>query len=301
MVYLTDFRLLDEDEEGGFLSGINRTCYDSYYPFQIFPRQKQLSEIQFSEITIFCGGNGSGKSTLLNIIAEKLQLRRDSAFNRTDFFEPYVDDCEFEMNVYDPVQKRCLMENSRIIVSDDVFKHIIEVRDKNDKISFKRGVIFEEKAEMNAKGWNGPRSINIADPDSIKAYSDYFEKFRQSASKYVRKNVGVDERTFSNGENGFKYFTDAIQSEGLYLLDEPENSLSAEMQIELAQFILNMARFYKCQFIMSSHSPFLLSIPFARIYNMDDTPVSVCKWTELPNVRLFYDFFKEHSGEFENE
>ncbi len=301
MVYLTDFHLLDEDDEWGFLKGISRTCYDSYYPFQIFPQHKQLSEIQFSDITIFCGGNGSGKSTLLNIIAEKLELRRDSAFNRTDFFEPYVDHCSFELNVYDPAQKRCLMEKSRIIVSDDVFKHIIEVRDKNAKISFKRGVVFEEKAEMNAYGWNGPRSINTADPDSIKAYSDYYEKFRQSASKYVRKNVGVDERTFSNGENGFKYFTDAIQPEGLYLLDEPENSLSAEMQIELAQFILNMARFYKCQFVMSSHSPFLLSIPFARIYNMDNAPVSVCKWTELPNVKLFYDFFKEHSGEFENE
>lgn len=301
MVYLTDFHILSEGEEYAFLSGFVRTCYDSYYPFQFFPQQKQLSEIEFSDITIFCGGNGSGKSTLLNIIAEKLSLKRDSSFNKTDFFDPYVERCSFGLNVFNPEEERDLMGNSRIIASDDVFKHIIEVRDKNEKISFKRGVIFEEKAIMNAHGWQGPRSINTEDPASIKAYTDYYEKFRQSASKYVKKNVGVDERTFSNGENGFKYFTDAIQPGGLYLLDEPENSLSAEMQIELAQFILSMARFYKCQFIMSSHSPFLLSTPFAKIYNMDEVPVSVCKWIHLSNVRLFYDFFKEHSEEFENE
>ena len=68
--------------------------------------------------------------------------------------------------------------------------------------------------------------------------------------------------------------------------------------MEHAQFIQGMARFYDCQFILSSHSPFILSIPNARIYNMDSEPVATCKWTELPNVRIFHDFFKEHSNEF---
>ena len=113
-------------------------------------------------------------------------------------------------------------------------------------------------------GLKAPRVVHCDDPSSIKAYQDYYEKSRLSASKYVRRYVGVDDRTYSNGENGFKYFTDNIQPNGLYLLDEPENSLSAEMQIDLAQFIFNMARFYNCQFILSSHSPFLLAMPFAR-------------------------------------
>ena len=55
---------------------------------------------------------------------------------------------------------------------------------------------------------------------------------------------------------------------------------------------------FDCQFVMSTHSPFILSIPFARIYNMDETPVSTCKWTELPSVRLYHDFFKDHAEEF---
>ena len=299
MVYLNEFYLLSEDDEWQFFRKKSRGCYDSFYPFQFFPQQKELSELYFSDITILCGSNGSGKSTLLNIIAEKLRLKRETPFNKTDFFDPYVERCSVEMSELDPEAKRDLMKVSRSITSDDVFKHIIDVRERNENLSFKRGIIFEEKADMALNGWQGPRGFNADDPESIKAYQDYYQKFRQPASKYIRKNVGVDERTFSNGENGFKYFTDAIQPGGLYLLDEPENSLSAEMQLQLVQYIQAMARFYNCQFIMSTHSPFILSLPFARIYNMDEVPVNTCKWTELPSIRIFYDFFKDHNDEFE--
>ena len=116
----------------------------------------------------------------------------------------------------------------------------------------------------------------------------------------VKRKIGEEERTYSNGENGFRYFTDAIQPGGLYLLDEPENSLSPEMKIQLSQYLYSMARFYKCQFILSTHSPFVLSIPFAKIYNMDAYPVKTCKWTEYENVITYYNFFKQHKDEFEN-
>lgn len=119
-----------------------------------------------------------------------------------------------------------------------------------------------------------------------------------SASQYVRNKIGEEVRTYSNGENGFRYFVDAIQPGGLYLLDEPENSLSPEKQLQLTAFLQSMVRFYKCQFIIATHSPFILSLPYAKIYNMDESPVKTCKWTEYENVRVYYDFFKQHSDEF---
>ncbi len=298
MIYLEDFYLVSEDGEWEFLRYLSRGCYDSHYPFQFFPQEKGLEKLSFSDITIFCGGNGSGKSTVLNVIAEKLDLKRETSFNKTDFFDPYLDRCCEVLRENDPVKIRELRKVSRIITSDDVFKQIIDVRERNENISFKREVIFNEKNDMKINGWNGPRSINMEDPNSIKAYKDYYEKFKTPASKYIRKHIGVDERTYSNGENGFRYFTDAIQPNGLYLLDEPENSLSAELQLQLVEYIQAMARFYNCQFIMSTHSPFILSLPFAKIYNMDEKPVKACKWTELPNVRIYHDFFKDHDDEF---
>lgn len=300
MIYLNEFHLQSADAEWEFFRKRSRGCYDSFYPYQFFPQYKELSELIFSDITIFCGSNGSGKSTILNIIAEKLELKRETPFNKTDFFDPYIDGCWFDLSVEDPEKKRDLMRVSRIITSDDVFNHIINVRERNENLSFKREVTSRNIAEIKMNGWkNGPRGFNAEDPEDLESFLDYCQKLRGPSDKYIRNNVGVDERTYSNGENGFKYFTDAIQPGGLYLLDEPENSLSAEMQLELVQYIQAMARFYDCQFIMSTHSPFILSLPYAQIYNMDEVPVRTCKWTNLPNVRIFYDFFKNHADEFE--
>ena len=91
---------------------------------------------------------------------------------------------------------------------------------------------------------------------------------------------------------------DKIKENGLYLLDEPENSLSPARQQELVQFLEDSARFFGCQFIIATHSPFLLSMKGAKIYDLDANPVQERRWTELPNVRAYYDFFKKHESEF---
>ena len=118
-------------------------------------------------------------------------------------------------------------------------------------------------------------------------------------SKYVRKNLMDNVREHSNGESAFIYFADKIKEKALYLLDEPENSLSPARQQELLKFIEDSARFFGCQFIISTHSPFLLSMKGAKIYDMDEDVVDVKHWSELPNVRIYYDFFKKHEKEFE--
>ena len=95
-----------------------------------------------------------------------------------------------------------------------------------------------------------------------------------------------------------KFFVDRIGENALYLLDEPENSLSIKLQIELANFIYDSARFFGCQFIIASHSPIFLSMKNARIYNLDSVPVRTCNWTELENVRTYFNFFEQHRAEF---
>ena len=82
-------------------------------------------------------------------------------------------------------------------------------------------------------------------------------------------------------------------------MDQPENSLSAKLQLELQKFIADSARFFGCQFVIATHSPFFLSIPGAKIYDLDESPVAAKNWTELENVRIFYDFFMEHQEEFQ--
>ena len=106
MIYLSQFHLPSkQDEDDFFFRYRGLTCYDSVYPFQVFP-VKGLSDISFSEITIFAGGNGSGKSTLLNIITEKLEISRTPLFNKTDFHANYMPMCRASLDVYDKYHMR---------------------------------------------------------------------------------------------------------------------------------------------------------------------------------------------------
>lgn len=82
-------------------------------------------------------------------------------------------------------------------------------------------------------------------------------------------------------------------------MDEPENSLSAPGQIELAEYLEETARCMGCQLIISTHSPFLLSMKGAKIYDLDARPADIKRWSELANVRAYYDFFKKHQKRFE--
>ena len=95
-----------------------------------------------------------------------------------------------------------------------------------------------------------------------------------------------------------RYFLERIEDDAVYLLDEPENSLSIEFQIELAEYISATARVGRSQFIIATHSPVFLAMKEAKIYNLDSYPASVCNWTDLPNVRKYFDFFMEHKDEF---
>ena len=67
---------------------------------------------------------------------------------------------------------------------------------------------------------------------------------------------------------------------------------------EVADCAQDAARYLGCQFVIASHSPVLLSIPDAVIYDLDEDPVRIKKWTELENVRKYFEFFESHRQEF---
>ncbi|MFS0647070.1 AAA family ATPase [Siminovitchia sp. 179-K 8D1 HS] len=284
MIYLHSFSFPNEDMEFDFFMKIKRTCYDSFYPFKILSR-KGLERIAFEPVTILYGGNGSGKSTALNVIAEKTGIKRDSIYNKSNFFPDYVNLCEMQL-------KADIPENSRIITSDDVFDYMLNIRYLNEGIDQKREKLFEEY--LDAK-YSRFQMKSMADYEQLKKVN---AARRKTQSRFVRNELMDNVREYSNGESAFRYFTEKIGDNGLYILDEPENSLSPKRQMELMKFIEDSARFFGCQFIISTHSPFLLSMKEAKIYNLDENPAKVRRWTELENVRTYYEFFKKHENEF---
>lgn len=284
-MYLSNFQFADELKEELFLNGIKRTCYNSFYPFGVLSMH-HLHRLDFEPVTILYGGNGSGKSTALNVICEKLGLHRDTLYNRSSFYEDYLQMCEYETEHQIP-------EQSCMITSDDVFDFMLNLRCINEGIDTKREELFNDYLEVKYSKF------------TMKSLDDY-ERLKKvnlarskTQSEYIRRNLMKNVREHSNGESAFLYFNDKIKENALYLLDEPENSLSSEKQIELQRFLVDSARFYGCQFIIATHSPFLLAMKGAKIYDLDENPADVKKWTELGNVRAYYEFFREHRSEFE--
>lgn len=284
MIYIDHFIFPDEEEEWDFLFKEKRTCYNTVYPFKTICRHG-LERIDFEPVTILYGGNGSGKSTVLNVIAEKLQVKRDSVYNKTNFFPCYVDMCDY-------VLEREIPEKSRIITSDDVFDYMLNIRNLNQRIDQRRESLFDEY--MDAK-YSNFQMHSMEDYDRLKKVN---KARSMTQSKFVRSEVMENVREYSNGESAFKYFTEKMEEDGLYILDEPENSLSPKRQVELKGFIEKSIRYFGCQFIISTHSPFLLAMYGAKIYDLDENPVDLKKWTDLENVRIYYDFFRTYGNEF---
>jgi predicted ATPase len=286
-MYLSEFFFPDVEREVSFIMDEKRKCYDTFYPFKILSVHS-LTELEFEPITILYGGNGSGKTTALNVIAEKLSLARDTLYNRSNFFEAYTAMCHYELRGRIP-------EGSAVITSDDVFDYMLNLRSLNQGIDARRDELFQEYLDDKYSDF---KYRNLSDYERLKKVN---LSRRKTQSKYVRTRLMDNLREQSNGESAFFYFTNKIQENALYLLDEPENSLSPQRQVELAKFLEDSARFFGCQFVIATHSPFLLAMRGARVYDMDVDPVRVRKWTQLPAVRAYYDFFRDNRDAFEDD
>ncbi len=284
MVYLSIFTFPNDEMEFDFFLEVKRTCYDVFYPFRVLSRHN-FERIDFEPVTILYGGNGSGKSTALNVIAEKTGINRDSIYNKSNFYPNYINMCGMHLEADIP-------EDSRIITSDDVFDYMLNVRNLNEGIDQKRDKLFEEY--LDAK-YSQFQMKSLSDYELLKTVNMARSK---TQSRFVRKKLMSNVRGYSNGESAFLYFTEKITENGLYILDEPENSLAPKRQMELMKFIEDAARFWNCQFIISTHSPFLLALRGAKIYDLDENPVDVKRWTKLENVRTYYEFFKRYENDF---
>lgn len=285
MVYLKEFNLLGEDFENGILINERRNYFHNQYPFRIFT-DKKLEKINFTNITILYGGNGSGKSTILNIIAEKLNAKGLN-FTGGEMFQTYVDYCKHETSLEIP-------DEVKIIKSDDVFDYIYNVKRINNRGFNQREALLKEYFEC--------KKTSIRDINDYQSIKNEVDAKRLGPSGFIRGRM-FDKDVFeqSNGESALMYFISEIKDNGIYLLDEPENSMSASTQLKLTKFLEESARFFNCQFIIATHSPFILGMNGATIYDLDSVPVSTKKWWELENMKIYYNFFKDNSEKFDKK
>ena len=257
------------------------------YPYRIvYPMQ--IESIEFAPITIFYGSNGCGKSTLLNIVAESIGVQDKTLGNTNEFFSKYARMCTFIDN--------SIPDESMMIRSEDIMEQIANVRKKNATTDKMVKEWFRKGIDEDYKKGSLLREVAVQEK-----FEDVYEggMGQNSFYGYVRKTLSEKFEEESNGETAIRYFKDKLWSDNLYFLDEPENSMSPAFQQELAQYIMMLSYRLNSQFIIASHSPFILSMERARIYDLDSHPSNVKEWFQLDNMKAYYQLFKKYGTKFE--
>ena len=308
MVYLEKFLFPDLEHDQIPPDDSLGSFYGDCYPFKI-TSPMELWSLDFEPVTILHGSNGSGKSTILNLIGRKLFADRKIAYNTSVYFDAYVNKCQYKAvdtlegetiygGVRDKPQKYDIANITHVITSDDIFHLMHERRLVNDQKLHKSQFLFEDYCIPEEL----PRHLNLETGYNVGVYKKGVDlrkaKRNKSFNKYLLNALGEMERGFSNGETALMKLSEWIEKPGIYLLDEPENSMSCEFQERLASIITYLAKYGRCQFVIATHSPFILSIEGAKIYNLDHTPVNVCQWWELDNMQRYFRLFENEREKF---
>ncbi|TCP57460.1 putative AbiEii toxin of type IV toxin-antitoxin system [Tamaricihabitans halophyticus] len=108
---------------------------------------------------------------------------------------------------------------------------------------------------------------------------------------------GVSPHERSHGESFVDLLTHRFGPGGLYLLDEPEAALSPRGCMAVLARLAELAG-QGCQIVVATHSPILLALPGATIYEIDeDGAIERVGYDEALPVRLTREFLAE-SGRF---
>ena len=231
------------------------------FPFNI-PAVKFAKQIELDErITIFVGDNGSGKSTLLETIAYWLKIPliggyidSSAGFEAARLLKPYLD-----------IEWRREIRKGFFFRAED-FSHFIDAVDRE------KSKIMMDLSELKGQ----------VDDSIIEKMSETMNYSLHA----TRKNYGSDMQAFSHGEAYLTILQTRILDKGIYLLDEPEAALSPLKQLSLMAFILEVLKNKNTQFIIATHSPMLMGLPGATLYEIQEDGMRRVDYKETDHYRI---------------
>jgi predicted ATPase len=149
-------------------------------------------------------------------------------------------------------------------------KDLAEISKNKDYIEKRKQIIKEIEKEIN---------YNITNYNDI-----YFDN--GGNLKFKISDNCLQELDISNMASGGKSFSMLEllilgsyindRNDHLIILDEPENHLHPEWQIKYAHIIIWLVKRWKCNFIINSHSPYLVKglEHYAKIYNIKENDLN---------------------------
>jgi len=238
------------------------------FPFNI-PAVKFAKQIDFNpKITIFIGDNGCGKSTLLETLALKLNLPliggyigSHAGFEAARILQSYLE-----------IEWKRQTSKGFFFRAEDFSDFINSVENEQRKIG-------EDLRELK----------DVVDDSIIKEMSDNmnYSLFR------MRKDYGENMQAFSHGEAYLKILQMRLGDKGIFLLDEPEAALSPLKQLSLIFLIIEILKSKNTQFIISTHSPILMGIPGAWIYEIKEESMDRVDYKDTEHYRITSTFLND--------
>jgi predicted ATPase len=120
---------------------------------------------------------------------------------------------------------------------------------------------------------------------NVAAFVDRQDTFSPDLSLYGDRPLHEQ----SHGQSFLALASNRFGGEGIFILDEPEAALSVTGALALVAIIARAAD-QGAQFIIATHSPILLAVPGAKIYELTEDGFAATEYDDLDAVRLMRGF-----------
>ena len=103
----------------------------------------------------------------------------------------------------------------------------------------------------------------------------------------------------SHGESFLSLFANRFE-QGIYILDEPEAALSPQRQLSFLRIIHELEAPAHAQFLISTHSPIILSYPGAVLLGLDGDVIQEIAYRETEHYRVTREFLNSPERYFKH-
>jgi len=113
-----------------------------------------------------------------------------------------------------------------------------------------------------------------------------------SVARYLDEagSLQADFLSASHGEGFLSFFEERLSMQGIYFFDEPESALSPAKQFEFLKILRRMQRENRTQVIMATHSPILMGLPDAALWQVSRFGLQPTTLEETEHFRLYREF-----------
>lgn len=240
------------------------------FPFAI-PALRGLREMSFpGPVTFFAGENGSGKSTLLEAIALATDLPTVGS-RETGMDDSLTSQRKLARGLTGVWNRKT--HRGFFLRAEDFFGFIGRLESIKAEMAARLEEIerdYQGRSELAKRLAMGPVAATLSS---------------------IESRYGENLDANSHGETFLHVFRERFVPDGLYLIDEPEAALSPQSQLGFVSMMADAVN-EGGQFIIATHSPVLMAVPGATIYNFDESPLREVGYDGLEGIQLLKAFMQ---------